>query len=425
MRPRYIPEELQAIEELLARSATFEFPALEGGLFRAVPASAARGGYEHVWVRDNVHIAHAHLVTGDETAAARCVRALARFFASSERRFRGIVDGTASPDDPMNRPHVRFDGTRSEEVAESWAHAQNDALGYFVWIFCRMLATGVLPPMEGDAALIGLFVEYFQAIRYWEDEDSGHWEETRKVSASSIGTVVAGLDEVERLLGCSDDRARLGDDSGPPLELVRRLARRGRDALERILPSECVQGEPGKRRRNDAALLFLVEPLGVVSRETASTIVEETLTSLQGSHGIRRYLGDSYWAPDYERHVEKERRSSDHSETLDWRDRLARPGGEAQWCLFDPVVSTFFGKRYQRSGDPEDLRRQTRHFNRALGQLTGEGSRRGALRCPEAYYLRAGRYVPNDQTPLLWTQANLLVALKTMRASARLASSRP
>jgi hypothetical protein len=34
------------------------------------------------------------------------------------------------------------------------------------------------------------------------------------------------------------------------------------------------------------------------------------------------------------------------------------------------------------------------------------------------YYLRQGSYVPNDVTPLLWTQANLLVALDLMEKTA-------
>ncbi|MEL6327714.1 MAG: phosphorylase kinase, partial [Cyanobacteria bacterium J06626_23] len=50
------------------------------------------------------------------------------------------------------------------------------------------------------------------------------------------------------------------------------------------------------------------------------------------------------------------------------------------------------------------------YFNRSLGQLTAEDSPFGELKCPEAYYLEKGRYVPNDVTPLLWTQANLMLA---------------
>lgn len=41
----------------------------------------------------------------------------------------------SSPLDAANRPHVRFDGRTLSEIGdERWAHAQNDALGYFLWL---------------------------------------------------------------------------------------------------------------------------------------------------------------------------------------------------------------------------------------------------------------------------------------------------
>ena len=60
------------------------------------------------------------------------------------------------------------------------------------------------------------------------------------------------------------------------------------------------------------------------------------------------------------------------------------------------------------------------YFNRSLAQLTTPTEGGGELLCPELYYLRQGRFVPNDVTPLLWTQANLRVALETMAAVNRL-----
>jgi len=44
--------------------------------------------------------------------------------------------------------------------------------------------TGALQPEQLE--ILGLFPLFFQAVRYWEDEDSGHWEEARKIEASSI-----------------------------------------------------------------------------------------------------------------------------------------------------------------------------------------------------------------------------------------------
>jgi hypothetical protein len=142
------------------------------------------------------------------------------------------------------------------------------------------------------------------------------------------------------------------------------------------------------------------------------------LGNLQGDHGIRRYLGDSYWTADYKDKVPASQLTADFSERQHERDALARPGEEAQWCIFDPIVSVIAGRRYLRAGDPADLDRQVRHLNRSLGQLTGPDCPRGELLCPEAYYLEHGRHVPNDNVPLLWTQANLRLALIAMQQSA-------
>lgn len=41
-----------------------------------------------------------------------------------------------------------------------------------------------------------------------------------------------------------------------------------------------------------------------------------------------------------------------------------------------------------------------------------------SCQCPEAYFLENGFYVPNDHTPLQWTQANLRMALHWMGRTA-------
>jgi hypothetical protein len=40
-----------------------------------------------------------------------------------------------------------------------------------------------------------------------------------------------------------------------------------------------------------------------------------------------------------------------------------------------------------------------------------------ALECPELYFLKQGRYVPNAHTPLAWTQANQALALHLVKKS--------
>jgi phosphorylase kinase alpha/beta subunit len=415
LKPRYSAGDIRDLLALLIARGTLDFKPLPSGLYPAAnldATAAARSGYGNVWVRDNIYVALAYEVAGDTAAARSVVAALAAFYRKHRGRFAAIVKGEADPARPMNRPHVRFDGVNLAENPETWAQAQNDALGYFLWAYCRMASKGQLAP---DRELLALFALYFQRIRYWEDEDSGHWEEARKVEASSIGAVVAGLRALRdfamggaRVFCEFEDRALTPD-------LLDELVGAGERALAEILPAECVQ--PVQARRHDAALLFLAYPLDVAGEAMGRGIVDDVLAKLQGDYGIRRYPGDSYWTADYKDKLPPGRLTAEYSERQSERDALARQGEEAQWCIFDPIVSVIAGRRYRRSRDPADLDQQVRHLNRSLGQITGEGPH-AAFRCPEAYYLEHGRYVPNDQTPLLWTQANLWLALSAMANSA-------
>jgi phosphorylase kinase alpha/beta subunit len=225
--------------------------------------------------------------------------------------------------------------------------------------------------------------------------------------------VVAGI---EALLSLTREAAdlRWREPLGSQITtLAGDLAARGRGALDAILPCECAQTDAALNRRYDSALLFLLFPLDVIREQTtADAVLDGIAGHLAGDHGIRRYLGDSYWAPDYDRRLSPADRTRDFSDDIDARDALlTRIGDEAQWCLFDLIVSAYYGRRFRETGSLEDRRRQTLHFNRSLAQITS------GWRCAELYYLRDGEYVPNPHVPLQWTQANLVVAVEWMRAT--------
>jgi hypothetical protein len=80
------------------------------------------------------------------------------------------------------------------------------------------------------------------------------------------------------------------------------------------------------------------------------------------------------------------------------------------------------GWRFQATRDPAERALQTFHWNRALGQVTGADSALGEGLCPEAYWMpdsrEPARWEPNDDTPLLWTQALLVSALGAQRHAA-------
>jgi phosphorylase kinase alpha/beta subunit len=172
------------------------------------------------------------------------------------------------------------------------------------------------------------------------------------------------------------------------------------------------------RRQHDAALLFLVEPLHVLTDERAVVVVADIEQHLQRHIGIARYKGDTYWEPDFKQKMDVSERTWAAPGRTESRNitaaGIAYSGKEAQWTLFDSLLSTYWGKQYMASGNPIHRQKQLSYLDRSLKQLhpTDEG-----LRLPEAYYYEPDEsyewhWVPNDHMPLLWSQANLLTALK-------------
>jgi phosphorylase kinase alpha/beta subunit len=315
----------------------------------------------------------------------------------------------------MNRPHIRFNGNKLKEIDQKWSHAQNDALGYFLWLFCKLSNDRIITELtEQQSQLLALFALYFDKIKYWQDEDNGHWEEAKKIEASSIGVVVAALTEFKKLV--QQETTIQYRDKMITTDFLDGLIEKGWQSLKQILPAECVQ--VGKDRPYDAALLFLIFPLDIIQDENMEDqIVKNVIEHLQGDYGIRRYRGDSYWSADYKEKLKPELRTIDVSDDMSSRDNLLKAGQEAQWCIFDPIISVIYGKKYQQTKKPEYLQLQTKYFKRSLAQLTQEDSPFGGFKCPELYYLEKGHYVPNDTTPLLWTQANLWIAFKFIEQS--------
>ena len=416
VQDHYSQAEVAAIEALLKARGALDFKPLPTGLFPASPVGrdSRYTGYEAVWVRDNVHVAHALRVAGAERDAGRCVAALGRWFGTQRARLDAAILRDAPPESRMQRPHIRFDGRAMREIAEDWNHGQNDAIGYLLWLYSRFARRGLVEAEPEVLEILGRLALYLEAVDYWRDEDSGHWEEDPKIGASSIGAALAGLEAFRELLEHSGpvtvnvgpDRVRLEAAvlDGP--------VERGRSALSQILPAECTQSEAGKQRHYDAALLFLIYPLGVVERPMARRIVARVLDHLAGSHGIRRYLGDTFWCADYHLLPKEIRTASVELRDAWFRDHDRPPPGidaQAQWCLFDPLLSAIFGTWHQQTGEARWRELQIHHLNRALGQVVRVPS--GELRCAELFYRREDVWVPNDVVPLLWTQANLSLAL--------------
>ncbi|MEL6939280.1 MAG: glycoside hydrolase family 15 protein [Cyanobacteria bacterium J06598_1] len=428
----YSKKDLADIQKVLSVHKTLEFTPTSNGLFpAAATADSENTGYKYVWVRDNVYVAYAHYVMEEHAVAAKTLTELMTYFQKFSFHFADIIKNPELKEQVMKRPHIRFNGESLTEIDENWEHAQNDALGYFVWLYCTLATQPETQSLVGlDAAsteTLSQFLLYFDAIQYWQDLDSGHWEEGRKISASSIGAVVAGLKALRSLTQSHSLSLPQTDESSD--ELISRLIQKGESALSTILPWECRTTE-GKRRY-DAALLYLIYPLKVVNRAQAKEILSDVNKGLTGDYGIQRYPYDSFWCRDFQ-DLDKSIQTAQYTGREAWlkeHNRDVKRGEEAQWCIFDPIISAIYGEWFQESGEAEYLELQTLHLNRALGQITGEGNTveagKGsnepveipANRCPELYYIQHDSYVPNVSTPLLWTQANLCIALKLMEQS--------
>jgi Glycosyl hydrolases family 15 len=394
----YTRASLQEIKDLLVVHHSHQILPVANGLFAASPSQEADSltGYQNVWVRDSVMVANSFRLRGELSPAIACVQGLTRFFATQLPRFR--------------RPHVRFTAQTLGDLPETWPHAQNDALGQALWLRFLLAKTAALPLSTDDAEVYSVFPAYFAAIEYWHDLDSGAWEEGRKINNSSVGAVVAGLEQVLNY----KEGARQGDVGvdlplAPlTLENLRELIGKGRKRLADTLPFESPP-----ERKVDSAVLFLLHPLHVLrSPQLEDAILNLVQARLKGKLGIKRYPGDSYFCQDYDEWFPPGEMSSDFSERLDFRDAHLQTDCEAQWCIFDPLLSIIYAQRYLRDrSDTRSLHKQVHYFNRSLAQLTPSGQ------CPELYFLKHGSYIPNAHTPLAWTQANQALALHLMEQS--------
>lgn len=415
LRDAYTPKSLAAIAKYLEAHRSHLLRPIANGLFAATPElkEGSASGYQNAWIRDNVMVGNSFRLRDQLDVASGASQGLTNYFSKHLNRFHKIIELPALKENIQERPHVRFDALTLSEIGENWPHAQNDALGYALWLRFVMANSGDNPwPLTAsDWQVYGLFPDYFAAIEFWSDPDSGSWEETRKVNNSSVGAVVAGLVQIRRcILQTVASRAELPASVDKNfLHKIDSLIDKGRERLAKTLPFE----SPPERMM-DGALLFLIYPVDVLkSRDMENSILNLTEARLRGPMGIKRYLGDSYFCQDYDRWFPPEQQAADFSNSIAYRDALLAPGCEAQWNLFDPIISIIYGQRYAESRQKSDLERQTHHFNRSLSQNTADGQ------CPELYFLKDGKFVINDHTPLAWTQANQALALHMMEKSVR------
>lgn len=439
------PKELR---KTLEAHGVLTFTPYASGLFPAgdlSPEMRKATGMGMAWLRDNAHVANALYEAGQVDLAVPAGEAMLTILNNN----RGILDKAVSSNSdsgiPDERLPVRVQGDSLANDTEK--RVQNDSVGYALWYISRLISGGAILPNDQDLSILSQTVRYLDRIQFWQDPDEGHWEEDKKIHASSIGVVIAGLREVEKVFNQKDFKADID---------FSRLINQGTETLYSILgqglteldePSEIgesndinhsehfpdvIDAETVRqtfdafdihKRKHDAALLFLIEPLHVLEGEWAAKVVNDVEEHLRRSIGIIRYPGDTYWEPRFPHIMGIGDRTTGAPGRLEWRNQTAAgieyTDTEAQWTLFDPILATYWGKRYMISNNSSDREKQLAYLDRSLTQLAPRPD--GKLQLPEAYYYEYGKgsndWIPNDHIPLLWSQANLLTALQVFEAS--------
>ncbi|MES7204596.1 hypothetical protein U6Q21_12550, partial [Cutibacterium acnes] len=115
-------------------------------------------------------------------------------------------------------------------------------------------------------------------------------------------------------------------------------------------------------KETDVALLSLIYPYQVVTRELAETILHQVTTRLERTYGCIRYANDQYY----------------------------NAGSEAEWCFGFP----WLGLCYSQLGD---IRKAEEYWRKTERVILPGGE------VPELYI--GGRAEPNGNTPLAWAVA--------------------
>lgn len=322
----------------------------DSGLFAA--ANKAVGtGYDKSWLRDNFYETIAFEVIGDWNTVEKTYEAILQILIKHEDKIDWAIEN--KPTESFQYIHARFHPETFDEFWESWGNKQNDAVGCILFRIGELEANQKRSILKDEAhiRIVNKLVKYLEAIEYWQDRDSGMWEEDEELHASSVGACVAGLRSISRLTQIQ-----------VPIDLIKR----GEEALVALLPRE------SDRKFVDLSLLSLIWPYNVVSKEQADSILENIEYHLLRERGVIRYKGDAYYNknPDL------------HSEEAEWTFGLA-------WLA---II-------YEKRGEKE---KAFDYIKDLIASDTPDG-------IPELYFSNSPDY--NDNTPLGWAESLFIVAL--------------
>lgn len=341
-------------------------------------------------------------------------------------RFTDIIEAKAGAHDYSKRPHIRYNPINLQEVPDQWGHAQNDALGYLLFMTFYAANQGNLQITEKslteskegtqpkksfaqqEAHRLGALVPlFFEKIEVWRDFDFGAWEDKKAEHASSIGCALAGLREEKKFVDKHGPLTEKLDGKTYTVtsELLANLIRQCEASLARILPSEFVNSDPedkradaSRDRKADSALinaLFLGSVAGeaLVSEKMTEQVLALTTQELCRPIGFARYPLDIW------------------DGRTDRRDLKFHE--EAQWSHVAPMMSVIYGDLYLRTKKKAYFEWQDFFFRRSLSTVNKR------WRIPEAYIVdpKTRKWVSDANEPLAWAQSVEIMAILAMKRS--------
>lgn len=217
------------------------------GLFTA-SASDVTTGYDKAWLRDIYFMTLGFKFTGEMDVVKDTAKALLKILAKHKEKIVWAVNN--KPFETWQYIHARYHPETFEEFWEEWGNKQNDAVGEVLYLIAECEVSGhQVVETDEEKELVQILVNYVNAIEYWNDADSGIWEENQEVRASSIGSVVRALITAKQL---------------PYIVIPEGAIEKGEQALRRLLPRETAN------RFCDLALLTLIFPFEVTTEEEAA-----------------------------------------------------------------------------------------------------------------------------------------------------------
>lgn len=385
------------------------------------------------------------------------------------RRFRNVIEAADGqfPHRRENWPQVfltikdNLNGSR----AEFWAHKQ-DAWQMLAYHTLRAIEQGDLKLSEvsaGQKQFLAYVLPFLAKIQYWQEENSGSWEELTARRSSVMAWEMAAVEKISSFAERSDGKFLVDGFAAikqhlpqtyQALDLFQTadvLIAKGKEALLGRLPYESPDYEKTdpRYRDADAALIYLLqlgtpEFLGQPDVEAKLLVQIESLTDAR-TGAIRRYLNDSYQGKSFFRNETAlylsevyGAPSGDASGPEQWvaRRAVVPAGPEAAWTHFVWQMSAWAGRRYQETGEKKYWDMQQQYFHRGLRLITGEGEVSvdldehekarvidlPAWRIPECYITDEGPnseelIFPSPHTPLNWAVAEAIDALAMVRKS--------